>query len=313
MNHQEWEYKIGKDYIAVLLMLIMSGVFVGAAAWLYKTHNGAFIPVSMIAGLMVLVFLLTLYRFFFYKVLIGKDGFYYQTNIGNGKFYSYREVEKAWISSGTDQSGGTQQYCNIAVPGKSVIRFPFFFQDECAVNYLIDQVEEIFQKTERDGDREKEEYLIDGKAFGKMQMGIGVVIVAMTVSLNLFLVKKVGLTLIGNLGVVMALVVACLFCNRYFCFQVKIKKDGFYCRTNPFNGCYYAYEELVDCREIRKIVRHRQGYRDAAQRRYYFFFEFTDFHGKNHKFQFEQEIYEQEIRVLKERIEHTGKNGMVRK
>lgn len=306
VNHKEWKYKIGKDRVAVLLMLMMSGMFGGAAAWLYKADNGAFIPVSMIAGLMVLVFLLTLHRFFFYKVLIGEDGFYYQTNIGNGKFYSYREVEKAWMSSGTDQNGGTKQYCNIAVPGKSVIRFLFFFQDECAVNYLIGQVEQFFQNTESDGNREKEEYLIDGKVFGKMQMGIGAVIVAMIVSLNLFLVKKVGLTLIGNLGVVMALVVACLLCNRYFFFQVKIKKDGFYCRTNPFDGCYYTYEEIVACRTIRKIVRHRQGYWDAAQRRYYFFFEFTDFHGKNHKFQFEQEIYEQEIRVLKERIEHTG-------
>lgn len=246
VNHKEWKYKIGKDRVAVLLMLMMSGMFGGAAAWLYKTHNGAFIPVSMIAGLMVLVFLLILHRFL------------------------------------------------------------FFFQDECAVNYLIGQVEQFFKNTESDGNREKEEYLIDGKSFGKMQMGIGAVIVAMILSLDLFLVKKVGLTLIGNLGVGMALVGACLLCNRYFFFRVKIKKDGFYCRTNPFDGCYYTYEEIVACRTIRKIVRHRQGYWDATQRRYYFFFEFTDFHGKNHKFQFEQEIYEQEIRVLKERIEHTG-------
>ena len=50
----------------------------------------------------------------FYKVLIGTDGFYYQTGIGNGRYYNYSDIEKAWISSGTAQNGHEEQRKNRA-------------------------------------------------------------------------------------------------------------------------------------------------------------------------------------------------------
>lgn len=83
-----------------------------------------------------------------------------------------------------------------------------------------------------------------------------------------------------------------------------IGKKGFYCSTNPFDGQYYEYNEIVSCRRIKKVVRTRAHYYEAAQRRYYFFFEFTDVRGKTRKFQFEDPIHGHEVDVLKERIEN---------
>ena len=88
-------------------------------------------------------------------------------------------------------------------------------------------------------------------------------------------------------------------------FKVKIDTKGFYCRTNPFNGQYYEYDEITNCRRIKKVVRTRAHYYEAAERRYYFFFEFTDVRGKTRKFAFEDPIHGHEINVLKERIEKT--------
>jgi len=47
----------------------------------------------------------TICRFLFYKELIGKEGFYYQTGMKNGIYCIYEKVVKAWISSGTAQNG----------------------------------------------------------------------------------------------------------------------------------------------------------------------------------------------------------------
>lgn len=52
------------------------------------------------------------------------------------------------------------------------------------------------------------------------------------------------------------------------------------------------------------VDRTRVHYYGAAQRRYYFFFEFTDVRGKTRKFQFEDPIHGHEVDVLKERIEN---------
>ena len=100
-----WKYKIGSGKTPVILMMAMSTLFGGLTLWLYRTSNRAFIFSGILTAIMALVFLLTIYRLIFYKVLIGADGFYYQTGVGNGKYYDYTDVEKVWISSGTSQNG----------------------------------------------------------------------------------------------------------------------------------------------------------------------------------------------------------------
>ena len=86
---------------------------------------------------MVLVFILVIYRLLFYKVLIFDEGFYYQTSINNGKYYTYDDVEKAWINSGRSQNGEQGEYCNIALYNKKMIRFRVFYNDKKSVAYLI--------------------------------------------------------------------------------------------------------------------------------------------------------------------------------
>ena len=71
----------------------------------------------------------------------------------------------------------------------------------------------------------------------------------------------------------------------------------------------YEYAEITDCKRIKKVVRTRAHYYEAAERRYYFFFEFTDVRGKTRKFLFEDPIHGHEINVLKERIETTQNRG----
>lgn len=70
----------------------MSALFGGITLWLYKTNNGAFWFTGILTAFTAVIFILTIYRFIFYKVLISGDGFYYQTGIGNGRFYSYSEI-----------------------------------------------------------------------------------------------------------------------------------------------------------------------------------------------------------------------------
>lgn len=302
MEQEQWKYQIGSGKMPVALMFIMTALFSGLTFWMYKTNNGAILFSGILTIVMMLVFILTIYRFIFYKVLIGANGFYYQTGIGNGKYYDYNDVEKAWISSGTAQNGGQEQYCNIAVYNENVIRFQFFYSDEKGVKYLVKQVSDTNRKRIATNVKEKEEYLIDGKAFGKIKIGIGITIFVIFALLDISLIKTVGFTFILIPSIAMEIATVCAVCNNYLFFQVKIQKDGFYCRTNPFNGTYYKYSDVTACREIKKVVRHRQHFWNAATARYYFFFEFTDVSGKKQKFSFEKEIYEKEIDVLKERI-----------
>lgn len=302
MNN-EWKYKIGSGKTPVILMLLMSGLFGGLTLWLYRTNNGAVIFTGIFTALMLLLFILTIYRLLFYKVLISDDGFYYQTSIGNGKYYAYADVEKAWISSGTSQNGRQGEYCNIALYNKKVIRFPFFYNDEKSVKYLLKQANTQTQRRNTTAVTGKDEYLIDGKAFAKTRILLGVVILAVLAFIDVFLIREMGFNFIIIPSIAMGGVVALLLFNYYLFFQVKIEKDSFYCRTTPFNGQYYRYSEIADCREIKRVVRHRSYGNGSLHREYYFYFEFTDNKAKKHKFQYEQQIHEYEVNVLKDRIE----------
>ncbi len=298
-----WKYKIGSGKTPVILTFLMSGLFGGLTLWLHRTNNGAVIFTGIFTVLMVLVLILTIYRLLFYKVLISEEGFYYQTGISNGKYYSYTDVEKAWISSGRSQNGGQGEYCNVALYNKKVIRFPFFYNDEKGVDYLIKRANADTQSTRTNTLKEKDDYLIDGKFFGKTRIVLGIVILAVLAFIDVILIREIGFNFILIPSIAMGFAVALLLFNYYLFFQVKIGKDSFYCRTAPFNGQCYKYSEIADCRKIKRVVRHRGYGNGSLHREYYFYFEFTDNKGKKHKFQYEQQIHEYEVNVLKDRIE----------
>lgn len=300
MAQEQWKYVIRSGKMPVVLMFIMSAIFAGIAIWLHSAQNGVFIFAALFAAVMLLVFFVVIYRFLFYRVLIGKDGFFYQTSPGNGKHYNYTEVEEEWISAGTAQNGSKQEYCNIAVSDGSVIRFPFYHTDSKGVEYLVKRVEESAGKYTPI--EEKREYIIDGKVYGKARIVIGVVLLAIVAFIDAIIIKTSGLIYMVVPGAVAAVVIVWKLIVRYLCFKVHIGKNRFYFRTNPFNGQYYEYGEIAECREIKKVIRNRApGH--IGNRSYYFYFEFTDVQGNTLKFQFEKPIHEYEINVLKERIE----------
>lgn len=88
--------------------------------------------------------------------------------------------------------------------------------------------------------------------------------------------------------------------NRYFCFRICIGENGFFFQSNPFNGKYYRYEEIVSCKEKLKRAWHSVGYGDPVTYRY--FFCFTDKDGKTQKILFEKALFEKEFEALSERI-----------
>lgn len=287
----------------VILTLIMFAVFGGLTAWLYSTDNGAFIFTGLFSAILLALVIATVYRLVFFKVLIGKDGFYYQTGPNNGRFYNYFEVEKAWLNSGEAQNRAQEDYCNIEIPGIPVIRFQFFYADEKAVNYLIKRIEASMGKELAEDRKEKAEYLIDGKVFGKTRIVIAIVLLIVVAIIDAVIIKATGHMYLAIPGVAMALFILLYLINSNMFFKVKIDAKGFYCRTNPINGQYYEYDEIVNCRKIKKVVRRRVHYYQAGERMYYFFFEFSDIRGKTRKFQFEDPIHGYEVNILKERIE----------
>lgn len=309
MENRQWKYKIRSGKMPVILTLIMFAAFGGLTAWLYNTDNGAFIFTGLFSAILLALVIATIYRLAFFKVLIGKDGFYYQTGPSNGKFYNYAEVEKAWINSGEAQNRAQEDYCNIEIPGIPVVRFQFFYADSKAVNYLIKRIESNANMEAAERRNEEEEYLIDGKVFGKTRIVIAIVLLIVVAIIDAVIIKATGHIYLAVPGVAIGLFVLIYLINNNKFFKVKIEKNGFYCRTNPFNGQYYEYSEITNCKRIKKVVRTRVHYYEAAERRYYFFFEFTDVCGRTRKFQFEDQIHGHEVNVLKERIEKARKRG----
>lgn len=303
MKQRQWKYRIGARKAPVILTLIMFAVFGGLTAWLYSANNGAFIFTGLFSAILLALVIATSYRLAFYKVLIGKDCFFYQTSPSNGMLYFYTEVEKAWINSGEAMNRSQQDYCNIELLGIPVIRFQFFYEDEKAVNYLVKRTEAAASLETAGNRSENAGYLIDGKTFVKTRYVIAIVLLIVVAIIDAVIIKATGHIYLAIPGTVMAMFILLYLINSNLFFKVKIDSKGFYCRTNPFNGQYYKYDQITKCRKIKKVVYHKYHVGDADLPSYFFFFEFTDTHGKKRRFHFEDPIHGHEVDVLKERIE----------
>ena len=74
-------------------------------------------------------------------------------------------------------------------------------------------------------------------------------------------------------------------------YKVIIQKDGFYCRTNPFDGRYYRYN------------------RGRIRKMYYFYdLKFVDCAHQTHRLPYNKSLYEGEIDELVARIERAHDN-----
>lgn len=134
MQEDKWVYQIGKDGLTVVFPLIGLVISGGIAIALALANNPAVFFVGLFALFMLVMTLMGLYRRFIVKFLVGENGFYHRSRPGNGRYYRYSELEKAW----TAFDGGTKSlYFYYQLPGQSPVRFFYNLIDDEAVEYML--------------------------------------------------------------------------------------------------------------------------------------------------------------------------------
>lgn len=98
LKKQKWEYTITNGITGVIISFIMLTIFGGLALWFRLSRNGAIIIGIILVIFASLAFFLALYRTLFFRVLIDKDGFFYQTAPGNGRYYHYYTIRQIWVT-----------------------------------------------------------------------------------------------------------------------------------------------------------------------------------------------------------------------
>lgn len=135
-----WEYKITSGAAGVILSFIMLAGFGYMVLWMYTNKNEA---IAIILGKIVLLFavlgfVLALYGFLFFKVYIGSSGFFCQSRPGNGRYYNYYEIQRAWISYGRSSNSNEMRYCHFETKEGKIVRFFYTEADEDAVLYFFE-------------------------------------------------------------------------------------------------------------------------------------------------------------------------------
>jgi hypothetical protein len=249
-------------------------------------------------------FVLALYRAVFFKVLIDKDGFFYQTAPGNGRYYHYYEIRKMWISSGNETNSQQMTYCNFETNEGKISRFFFMGVNLDAVDYLMKRVEAV-ETTDSSGATDDGRDLVIS---GKVQGGIRIAVVVFILAILLLLAKSLAeqglppITYILPIAMAAVAVVVLVVHNMFY--KIQIEKDSFYCRTNPFDGKYYQYSEITNC----KLVEERKKFgsvrnRGVRETHYFYYLIFTDASNKKHRILYNKAVFEREMNVLVSRIE----------
>ena len=302
MKKQQWKYKITSGITGVILSAIMLAGFGALAIWMHNTQNGAIVIGRIVVIFAALAFVLALYRALFFKVLIGKDGFFYQSNPMNGKQYSFHEIKEAWISSGRETNANEMNYCNFETNSGKVIRFFYTGTDLDAVEYFLERVEKA-QSIQLEQHVEQKEYRISGKVQGIQKIAVMLFLMGILCLLVNPLLQE-GLSVVSVYFPIMLALFALIYLILHFCFyKIHIDEKGFFYQTNPFNGKTYKYDEIVECEIVE--IRRRTGsvHRPGSRRTYYLhYFVFTDSTGKERKIAFDKSLFEHEINVLRSRI-----------
>ena len=293
MEERNWKYKITGNWTAVIAVAITTVVSGGFTFWLYTAHDGAFVGLGGLTAFFAIICVLSAYGAMSFKVLVGESGFYFRTKPGNGRYYRYREIRSMWLA--TDGMTDLQQatYCNFETMDGKRSRFLVLDPQLDAVDYMIERVEAVGASREED-DRDRE-FIIPGKR----KVG-GLVIFAMLLFPVLYLIFRwTSMPLILRMipVAVVLIPVVKVFSHGLF-FKLMIQKDGFYCRTNPFDGRYYRYGDILDCClvEAERGTRRHETY-------YAYYMKFTDRANRTHRVLYDKSLYEREMNELVARIE----------
>ena len=293
MEERNWKYKITSSWTAVIAVAITTAVSGGFTFWLYTAHDGAFVGLGGLTAFFAIICVLSAYGAMSFKLLVDQNGFYFRTKPGNGRYYRYREIRSMWLA--TDKETDLQQatYCNFETMDGKRSRFLVLDPQLDAVDYMIERVEAVGASHEED-DRDRE-FVIPGKR----KVG-GLVIFAMLLFPVLYLIFRwTSMPLILRIipVAVVLIPVVKVFSHGLF-FKLKIQKDGFYCRTNPFDGRYYRYGDILDCClvEAERGTRRHETY-------YAYYMKFTDRANRTHRVLYDKSLYEREMNELVARIE----------
>lgn len=304
MNNNQWKYKIGGGVGCgtVLLFFMLLGM-AALCLWFYKTNNGAIILGRIILTIFSLAFVLSLYRTLFFKVLIDKDGFFYQSAPGNGRHYRYNEIRKAWLSSGRETNANTAIYCNYETRDGETIRIAITEADIDAANYLIKRVESATIDEVSDTEDDQCDYIISGKTKGLSRIAVICFICGIVVWLS-YSLTQAGLPPINFVLPALATFLALVYViMHYFFYKVEIKRDGFYCRTNPFNGQFFKYQDIEDCKLIEQRKKFGHAYRHGVRQTHYLhYLTFTDKFGNERIIEYDKGLFDREFNILATRI-----------
>lgn len=144
MKKFNWKYIIsGSNIQSIIISFVALAIFGGVSVLLHLADNGAYFFTDILTAFVLFIALYSVYCLLFVKLMIGGEGFYFQTSPLRGKYYSYSDISKAWLSNGTIFGGiPSGFYFNFkTVEGKE---FRFQYQ-----NYQSDEIEYLAKKIKR--------------------------------------------------------------------------------------------------------------------------------------------------------------------
>ena len=294
MEERNWKYKITGNWTAVIAVAITTAVFGGVAFWCRTAGNqGGLVGFGGLTAFFAIVCIRLIYAELSFRLLVDESGFYFRTTLRDGRYYRYREIRSMWLA--TDGMTDLQQatYCNFETMDGKRSRFLVLDPNLDAVDYMIERVEAVGASHEED-DRDRE-FVIPGKR----KVG-GLVIFAVLLFPVLYLIFRwTSMPLILRIIPVAVVLIPVVKVFSYgLFFKLMIQKDGFYCRTNPFDGRYYRYGDILDCClvEAERGTRRHETY-------YAYYMKFTDRANRTHRVLYDKSLYEREMNELVARIE----------
>lgn len=161
MKERNWKYKITGNWFGPMVIAITTAVSGGFTFWLYTAHDGAFVGLGGLTAFFAIICVLSAYGAMSFKLLVDKDGFYFRTKPGNGRYYRYSEICSMWLSSGRETDTQEATYCNFETIEGKRSRFLVLDPHLDAVDYMIERVEAVGSR--RGDDDFDREIVITGK------------------------------------------------------------------------------------------------------------------------------------------------------
>lgn len=161
MKERNWKYKITGNWFGPMVIAITTAVSGGFTFWLYTAHDGAFVGLGGLTAFFAIICVLSAYGAMSFKLLVDKDGFYFRTKPGNGRYYRYSEICNMWLSSGRETDTQEATYCNFETIEGKRSRFLVLDPHLDAVDYMIERVEAVGSR--RGDDDFDREIVITGK------------------------------------------------------------------------------------------------------------------------------------------------------